>query len=80
MKENSPICARLAEISQRDGRMRKATTISEGSQRLADDDDEASRAEQRPGPLIRSGVEQHADETKNSTANASRSGSDSSAA
>ena len=63
MKENSPICARLAEmVSAVDQRMAEGRTMSEGRDRLADDDD------QHASPSTASGcaqqdrrVEQHAD-------------------
>ena len=82
MKENSPICARLAEIvSAVAVGWRKASTISEGGERLADHDDE-QRRQQRPAAARSriAGSNSMPTETKNSTAKASRSGSVSCAA
>ena len=63
MKENSPICARLAAISAAVPLgWPNARTISEGGDRLADHDDERASRRRRAARSSRiAGIEQHAD-------------------
>ncbi len=78
MNENSPICARLAEIVKAvDPAARKRGRSRHGGGRLADDDDRDG-AEHRPAERVHEhhGSSSMPTETKNSTAKASRSGRD----
>ena len=77
MNENSPICARLAAIvSAVASGWRKARTMRQRRDRLADHDDQhASRAPPAAARTRIDGSNSMPTETKNSTAKASRSGS-----